>query len=64
MSAFWLLGIRLLIASGKALKKNGGRIAIVVGENAAVIKTVKMTCGDAVFPLCKTREQAQALLRA
>ena len=58
------VGIRLLIASGKTLKKNGGRIAMVVGKNAAVIKTVKLTCGDAVFPLCETQEQAQAVLRA
>lgn len=58
------VGIRLLIASGKQLKKNGGSIAMVVGQNAAVIKTVKATCGDAVFPLCETQDKALAALNA
>lgn len=58
------IGIRMLIASGKALKKNGGRIALVVGQNASVIKTVKATCGDAIFPLCETYEQAEAAVSA
>jgi anti-anti-sigma factor len=57
------IGIRLLIASGKALKQKGGRIALVVGENAAVIKTIKTTCGDLILPMHKTFEQAEASIK-
>lgn len=58
------VGIRMLIASGKALKETGGRMALVVGVNAAVIKTLKMTCVDSILPMFETFAEAEAALKS
>lgn len=58
------VGIRMLIASGKALKETGGRMLLVVGVNAAVIKTLKMTCVDAILPMFETFAAAEAELKS
>lgn len=57
------VGIRMLIASGKALAETGGRMVLVVGVNAAVIKTLKMTCVDAILPMFETFAEAEAALK-
>ncbi len=57
------VGIRLLIASGKALKQEGGRMALVVGVNAGAIKTLKTTCVDAILPMFEKLEEAEAALQ-
>ena len=58
------VGIRMLIASGKALTKTGGRMVLVVGVNAAVIKTLKATCVDAILPLFEKLDEAEASLKS
>ncbi len=58
------VGIRMLIASGKALKETGGRMVLVVGVNAAVIKTLKVTCVDAILPMFETFAAAEAELNS
>lgn len=58
------VGIRMLLASAKALQAGGGRMVLVVGFNAAAIKTLKVTCVDAIIPLFETFEAAAAALTA
>ena len=58
------VGIRMLIASGKALKETGGRMVLVVGVNAAAIKTLKMTCVDAILPMFEKFDAAEASLKS
>lgn len=58
------VGIRMLIASGKALKETGGRMVLVVGHNAAAIKTLKMTCVDAILPMFERFAEAEAALKS
>lgn len=58
------VGIRMLIAGGKGLKATGGRMALVVGHNAAAIKTLKMTCVDAILPMFEQFAEAEAALKS
>lgn len=58
------VGIRMLIAGGKALKKSGGRMALVMGANTAAIKTLKMTCIDTILPMFETLREAEAALKS
>lgn len=58
------VGIRMLIASGKALKETERRIALVVGHNISAIKTLKMTCVDAILPMFETFAEAEAALKS
>lgn len=58
------VGIRMLIASSKALKETGGRMALVVGHNAAATKTLKMTCVDAILPMFEKFAEAEAALKS
>jgi anti-anti-sigma factor len=54
------VGIRALVANGKALKAAGGKMVLVVGENAAVSKTLKTTVTDALLPVFVRQEEAMA----
>jgi len=56
------VGIRALVANGKRLKTAGGKLVLVVGENAAVMKTLKTTVTDALLPVFITHEDAMASL--
>ncbi len=56
------VGIRALVANGKVLKAAGGKMVLVVGENAAVMKTLKTTVTDALLPLFIKHEDAMAAL--
>jgi len=56
------VGIRALVANGKALKGAGGAMVLVVGQNAAATKTLKTTCTDALLQLFDTQEEALASL--
>ena len=58
------VGIRMLIASGKALKETGGRMVLVVGVNASVIKTLKITCVGAILPMFEKFAEAEAALKS
>lgn len=57
------VGIRMLITSAKALKETGGRMALVVGHNTVAIKTLKMTCVDAILPMFEDFTGAEAALK-
>lgn len=57
------VGIRMLIASAKALMETGGRMALVVGRNSTAIKTLKMTCVDAILPMFEKFAEAEAALK-
>lgn len=54
------VGIRALVANGKRLKAAGGKMVLVVGENAAVMKTLKTTVTDALLPVFIEQEEAMA----
>jgi anti-anti-sigma factor len=56
------VGIRALVANGKALKAAGGKMVLVVGENASVMKTLKTTVTDALLPVFVGQEEAMASL--
>jgi anti-anti-sigma factor len=56
------VGIRALVANGKALKGAGGKMVLVVGENAAVTKTLKTTVTDALLPVFTSHDLAMASL--
>ena len=58
------VGIRMLIASSKALKETGGRMALVVGHNTSAIKTLKMTCVDSILPMFEKFAEAEAALKS
>lgn len=58
------VGIRAMVANGKALKAEGRKMGLVVGSNAAAEKTLKVTCTDALLPLFATQAEAAAALGA
>lgn len=58
------VGIRMFIANAKKLKEAGGRMALVVGFNAAAIKTLKVTCVDAILPMFEELDEAEAALKS
>jgi anti-anti-sigma factor len=45
------IGIRALISNAKTKHLRGGKMALLVGENDAVAKTLTMTGIDALIPL-------------
>ena len=45
------IGIRALISNAKALQQRGGRMVLLVGDNAAVAKTLESTGIDALLPM-------------
>lgn len=56
------IGIRALISNGKALQKQGGRMALVVGENAIVTKTLETTGISVMLKIFKTLPEAESSL--
>ena len=56
------MGIRALIVNAKALKNSGGKLVLVLGDNAAAERTLKVTCADALMPMFKTFDEAAASL--
>lgn len=52
--------IRELITNAKALQQRGGRLLIVVGDNAAVHKTLTTTGIDTLIPTFADAAQAEA----
>jgi anti-anti-sigma factor len=45
------IGIRALISNAKALQQRGGRMVLLVGDNAAVAKTLESTGIDTLLPM-------------
>jgi anti-sigma B factor antagonist len=56
------IGIRALISNGKVLQKMGGSMALVVGENAIVSKTLETTGISVLLKMYKTTQEAESSL--
>jgi anti-sigma B factor antagonist len=54
------IGIRELISSAKALQQRGGRMVLLVGENAGVAKTLEVTGIDTLIPMFANPADADA----
>ncbi len=53
------IGIRALISNAKALHKMGGRMAVVVGNNTSVAKTLAATGIDVLVQMFTSAEEAE-----
>ncbi len=56
------IGIRALISNAKALHKMGGRMALVVGGNTSVAKTLAATGIDVLMQMYTSAEEAESSL--
>lgn len=56
------IGIRALISNAKALHKIGGRMALVVGDNTSVARTLDATGIDALLQIYNSMNDATAAL--
>lgn len=56
------IGIRALISNAKALQKQGGRMAVVVGNNTSVYKTLESVGIDALLHLAQDIQGAEKAL--
>ncbi len=56
------IGIRALISNGKMLQQKGGRMALVVGDNAIVSKTLETTGISVLLKMFKTTQEAESSL--
>jgi anti-anti-sigma factor len=53
------MGIRALIANAKAQQNRGGRMVLLVGNNAAIVKTLDATGIDALIPMYADASDAE-----
>lgn len=53
------IGIRTLISNAKAQQQRGGKLVLMVGENASVAKTLELTGIDSLIPMFKTMAEAE-----
>jgi anti-anti-sigma factor len=56
-------GIRLLVANANALRKLGGLMVLVVGENSTVPRTLAAVGLDTLLPMFRDFTEADAVLR-
>ncbi len=56
------IGIRALISNAKALHKLGGRMAVVVGDNTPVARTLDATGIDVLLQIHKSMDEAARAL--
>lgn len=56
------IGIRSLISNAKALHKLGGRMALVVGDNTSVARTLEATGIDVLLQMYTTIHEAEKTL--
>jgi anti-sigma B factor antagonist len=56
------IGIRALISNAKALHKLGGRMALVVGDNTSVARTLDATGIDVLLQTYRSMDEAAAAL--
>ena len=54
------IGIRLVIINAKAVKQRGGRMVLMVGDNAAVAETLESTGLGSLIPILKDNAAAEA----
>ena len=53
------IGIRSLIICGKAVQQHGGKMTLVVGDNASVMMSLEATGVDDLIPAFKTAAEAE-----
>ena len=53
------IGIRSLISNAKAQQQRGGRMVLLVGDNATVSKTLETTGIDVLVPMFRTLAEAE-----
>ena len=53
------IGIRSIIINAKAVKQRGGRMVLMVGDNAAVAETLESTGLGALIPILKDNAAAE-----
>ncbi len=53
------LGIRALLKSAKAVQARGGRMVLVVGDNAQVVMSLEATGVSDVIPMFKSNDEAE-----
>ena len=58
------IGIRALISNAKALHKQGGRMAVVVGSNTTVSKTLESVGIDALMQMFSNLHEAENALHS
>jgi anti-sigma B factor antagonist len=56
------IGIRALISNAKSLHKLGGRMVLVVGDNASIYKTLEVTGIEVLLPMYKEFDEAKKAL--
>ena len=56
------IGIRALISNAKALHKLGGKMALVVGDNSSVARTLDATGIDVLLQTYRSVDEATAAL--
>ncbi len=54
------IGIRSIIINAKAVKQRGGRMVLMVGDNAAAAETLESTGLGALIPILKDNAAAEA----
>jgi len=57
------IGIRAIISNAKALQQRGGQMAIYVGSNEPVAKTLQTTGIDMLIPLFEDKASAEEALK-
>lgn len=53
------MGIRLLITNAKAQQQRGGRMVLLVGDNAPIAKTLETTGIDVLIPMFTNFAEAE-----
>ena len=53
------IGIRALLTSAKAVRERGGKLALVVGNNAAVLMSLEATGVNELIPVFKSNAEAE-----
>lgn len=56
-------GIRMLVSSANALRKQGGRMVLVVGDKSSVPRSLAAVGLDTLLPIFRDFAEAQAILR-
>lgn len=54
------IGIRSIISNAKALQSRGGKMVLMVGDNATVSKTLETTGVDTLVPMFSSSAKAEA----
>lgn len=52
------IGIRAIIMNAKALQQRGGKMALLLGNEPAIVKALEITGVGALIPICKKLEDA------